>query len=115
MILLTLCDHNSLLFPTATALQPSDVSNSPAVVALTELDFQWLRDTALHDCWLKIHTPPEDHDKSFESPWGWTWGFPGQLDDTMFESGKGRQIGDIFATTSLLQSVTSIYPKKVDV
>ena len=60
--LLTLCDHNSLLFPTAEALQPSAVSDAPAVVIAGELEFQWLRDTALHDCWLQIHTPPDDRD-----------------------------------------------------
>ena len=110
--ILTLCDDNSLLFPAAEALQLA-MGDSPAVLVSRNLEFQWLRNTQLQECWLQVHTPPDRRDKLFESPSGWTWGFSGQFNELVLESGRERHIDKILSTTWLSNAVTSIYPKRV--
>ena len=74
---LTLCDHNSLLFPTSEALhQP--LEDAPAVLAAWDLEFRWPRDSSLHSGCSQIHPLPDDREKSFASPLCSTRGFLGQ-------------------------------------
>ena len=110
--ILTQCDHKSLLFPAAEALQLA-MGDTPAVLVARDSKFHWLRNTQLQECWLQVHTPPDRRDKSFESPSGWTWGFSGQFNELVLESGRERHIDKILSTTWLSNAFTSIYPKRV--
>ena len=88
------------------------MDDTPAVLVAKDLELQSLRSTQLHDCWLQVHTPLHERDKSFESVYDWTHG---QVNESVLESGRERRIDKVFATTWLLNSVTSIYPKRVDI
>ena len=69
----------------------------------------------LYDCSLQVHTPPDDQDKSFESPSGLTPGFLGQFNDWTLECGREQHISKIFATTALfLFLLSSMCTKKLD-